>query len=264
MAFGSSNPDQIMETQTKFNLSDHLAQWRAACAQTASIRPENLAELETHLHDSMAALRRQGLSEEEAFLIGARRLGSPSKLAPEYGKVNASEIWFSRLAWMFAGTLLMSAVQTTFQVVSQGSAVLWTKLGNQPLSFNRFYGWDTGWLNQTVGLLLMVLPLTGWFWAARWLLANHSTFDFKPTKPLRLFLAFGALSSMVSLASLWATYGLATWGNIQGSWANHQGVSWTIAAPHAIHIAAKGFAIPLCFYFAWRCVIKRHETLQRV
>lgn len=258
MAFGASNPDQIMETQTKFDLSDSLAQWRAACAQTASIQPENLAELETHLHDSMAALRRQGLSEEEAFLIGTKRLGSPCDLAAEFCKINATEVWFSRLAWMFAGTLMMSAIQASLQVAGSGFAVLWTKLGNVPLSFNRFYGWETGWLNQAVGFLGMLLPLAGWFLAARWLLANHSAFEFKPTKPFRLFLAFGGLSVVISLASLWAIYGLASWGNLQG-------IRWTQTIfTNSVQIAAKGFAIPLCFYFAWRCFSKRDATLSRV
>jgi hypothetical protein len=151
----------------------------------------------------------------------------------------------------------MSAVQTTFQVVATGSAVLWTKLGNQPLSFHRFYGWETGWLHQTVGLLLIVLPLAGWFWAARWLLANHSTFEFKPTKPLQLFVAFGGLSAAVSLTGLWAMNGLAVWGSIRG-------VMWTDAIwGISMRTAAQGFAIPLCFYLAWRCTAKREAALSR-
>ncbi len=258
MAFGASNPDQIMETQTKFDLSDSLAQWRAACAQTAKIRPENLAELEAHLHDSMAALRRQGLSEEEAFLIGTKRLGSPSKLAAEFGKVDASEIWFSRLAWMFAGSLMMSAIQTSFHIVTTGSAVLWTKLGNQPASLTRLNGWQTGWLELAVGLLLNALPLVGWFWAARWLLTNYSTFEFIPTKPLRLFLAFGGWSAGVSLAGLWIMNGLVAWGNIGGAfWTN---AIWGMS----LRTTIQAFAIPLCFFVVWRCVVKQGADLKRV
>ncbi len=257
MAFSASNPDQIMETQTKFDLSDSLAQWRAACAQSATLCPENRAELEAHLHDSMAALRRQGLSEEEAFLVGTKRLGSPSKLAAEFGKVNASEVWFSRLAWMFAGTLLMSAVHVSVSILGTGSAILWTKLGNQPLSFSRFYGWETGWLHTVVGLCLTVLPLVGWFWAARWLLINYSSFDFSPNKPVRVLLAFGALAAAISLTSLFAMRGLAVWGNLTG-------VMWTSAIwGIAVREVFRAFAIPFTFYVAWKYFAKRQTALSR-
>lgn len=257
MAFSPSNPGKIMETPTKFDLSDSLAQWRAACAQSATLRPEDRAELEAHLRDSMAALRRQGLSEEEAFLIGTKRLGAPSKLAAEFGKVNVSEVWFSRIAWMFAGTLMMSAIQTSFHVVTTGSAVLWTKLGNQPPSFTRLNGWETSWLGLAIGLLLVMLPLAGWFWAARRLITHHSTFEFKPTKPLRLFLAFGGMSAAVSLAGLWIMNGLVAWGNIGGVfWTN---AIWSLSLRNTIH----AFAIPLCFFGVWRCVAKREAALLR-
>lgn len=47
-------------------------------------------ELAGHLHDSTEALLKQGLIEEEAFLIARKRIGNVDLLTEEYSKVNAS------------------------------------------------------------------------------------------------------------------------------------------------------------------------------
>jgi hypothetical protein len=99
-----------METRTEFDLNAAIERWRNNLRQSPSIRPENLNELETHLRDSVTAFRKAALSEEEAFLIAARRLGGATTLEPEFAKVNGREVWLSRLLWMLVGAQLWPLV----------------------------------------------------------------------------------------------------------------------------------------------------------
>ncbi len=92
-----------METQSTFILNNAIQSWRDGLGRSPNLREENLAELEGHLRDSVAALQGQGLSEEEAFLLAARRLGHPAGLESEFAKINRREVWVNRLLWMLIG-----------------------------------------------------------------------------------------------------------------------------------------------------------------
>ncbi len=75
-----------METKSDFDLNQNIRQWRDALAQSATMRAEELDELEHHLRDSMTQLRERPLTEEESFLIAARRLGGGEILTREFAK----------------------------------------------------------------------------------------------------------------------------------------------------------------------------------
>jgi hypothetical protein len=92
-----------MEDHTAFVLEHAIANWRQHLGQSPSYRAENLTELESHLRDSVASLTSRGLTDEEAFLVGARRMGTMQALEPEFTKVNGREIWLRRLLWMLVG-----------------------------------------------------------------------------------------------------------------------------------------------------------------
>ena len=53
----------------------HIGGWREHLSRAPQFRPEDVQELEAHLRDSVARWRTKGLSDEEAFLIAAGRLG---------------------------------------------------------------------------------------------------------------------------------------------------------------------------------------------
>lgn len=77
-----------METAIEFDLNVALRLWREQLSQSPQFRAENLDELESHLRDSMASLQTKGLSAEESFLIGARRVGSAAALEREFAGEN--------------------------------------------------------------------------------------------------------------------------------------------------------------------------------
>jgi hypothetical protein len=99
-----------METPTSFNLNDAVRRWRAALSQSPQVREEDLAELEGHLRDGIAGWQARGLTDEEAFLLAARRLGNQTALQTEYAKVNRRHIWMDRLLWMLVGVQLNGLV----------------------------------------------------------------------------------------------------------------------------------------------------------
>lgn len=79
--------DKVMENQTPFDLNDSIQRWKTTLASAPSLRPEDLAELESHLRESTRQLQADGLNEEEAFLIAVRRLGNERELAREFAKL---------------------------------------------------------------------------------------------------------------------------------------------------------------------------------
>jgi len=100
------NLEQLMEPTTPFDLNQAIQRWRENLGQSPAFRSENLLELEAHLRDSVAALQRHGLSEEEAFLVAGRRIGRPDMLQQQFGKLNVGKVWAERIVWMLIGVQL--------------------------------------------------------------------------------------------------------------------------------------------------------------
>ena len=100
--------------KSEFELETAVRGWRDRLSQSPQFRAENLNELEAHLRDSIAVLLNQRLTDEEAFLIATHRIGCAAALEPEFAKVNAREVWLSRLFWMAVG------VQLWFVIISAG------------------------------------------------------------------------------------------------------------------------------------------------
>ncbi len=94
-----------MENSPGFELNQAIGRWRERLAGLRSFGADDLEELENHLRESIVELQAQGLSVEEAFLVGTERLGSDCRLAQEYAKANAKRIWNGRAAWMLGGVV---------------------------------------------------------------------------------------------------------------------------------------------------------------
>ncbi len=79
-----------MATASQFDLNNALQLWLDGLAQSPQFKAADLAELESHVRDSVNQLQTQGLSSEESFLVATRRVGGLEKLEPEFAKVNRS------------------------------------------------------------------------------------------------------------------------------------------------------------------------------
>ena len=114
-----------MET-TPFDLNRTIQHWRENLAQSPAFRSENVAELESHLRDSVAGLQTHGLSAEEAFMVAAKRIGKGTTLETEFAKVNGQSVWLDRLLWIVIavqGWLVISTATISLVTVAAGAAV---------------------------------------------------------------------------------------------------------------------------------------------
>lgn len=78
-----------MENETPFDLESAIRKWHDSLLQSSRLRAEELEELELHLRDSLSALQKRGLSEEEAWIIAQKRLGQRETLKNEFAKVTS-------------------------------------------------------------------------------------------------------------------------------------------------------------------------------
>lgn len=178
-----------METTTAFVLNDAIVSWRDGLSRSPHVREEDLAELEAHLRDSVAALQSRGLTDEESFLLAARRLGNPSGLEPEFAKVNRREVWLNRLLWMLVGIQAWGLVCGLSHAVGD-AAVLGSLAGlgyNYQPSFRGTFPWaDQSLLPAALLLLAHLLALAGGVGVCWWLaLRKEHTVRERIAKALR-------------------------------------------------------------------------------
>jgi hypothetical protein len=86
-----------MATPIQFDLNTALCDWREKLRQSPHFRAENLDELESHLRDSVTVLQTKGLTADEAFTIGIRRVGEPGALEGQFAAENGGRGWRDNL-----------------------------------------------------------------------------------------------------------------------------------------------------------------------
>jgi len=74
-------------------LEEQIAQWRSYLRSRQTIHPVDIAELEDHLREQIAALSAAGLSPDEAFLVAVKRLGSLDALSREFALEHSDRLW---------------------------------------------------------------------------------------------------------------------------------------------------------------------------
>jgi len=175
-----------MATTTPFHLDHAIQLWREHLATSPQFQADEVAELESHLRDSVIALQSQGLSPEESFIIASRRVGSVEQIEPEFRKVNRrfkTLIPFLLILMLLSAScfLLWATLQLPRMVGPRGGipfpgftvmAMKWKNLLVLPPFFAVVYcgyvalkptgkrpGW-TGFFATSVGLvILLTLPV---------------------------------------------------------------------------------------------------------
>ena len=75
------------------SLEAQIEQWRSYLRRRQAIRPHDVAELEDHLRDHVAALRAAGLSDDEAFLVAVKRMGALDTISNEFAREHSDRLW---------------------------------------------------------------------------------------------------------------------------------------------------------------------------
>jgi len=82
-----------MTTDKAPALDELIASWRDWMERRDALSIRDVDELESHLRDRVDALTAAGLTDDEAFLIAVKRLGSMDDLSREYAAEHSGRLW---------------------------------------------------------------------------------------------------------------------------------------------------------------------------
>ena len=88
-----------------FDLNQEITKWRNNLTQSETLGESDIDELEGHLREGVVSLKGSKLSDEEAFLVAAYRLGATARLSDEYAKINRGKRFRQNVSWIITGIL---------------------------------------------------------------------------------------------------------------------------------------------------------------
>ena len=74
-------------------LEQQIDQWRSYLRRRQAIHSVDVAELEDHLREQVAALTEAGLAIDEAFLVAVKRMGDLDALSREFAREHSERLW---------------------------------------------------------------------------------------------------------------------------------------------------------------------------
>ena len=203
-------------------LEEQIAQWRSYLRSRQAIHAVDIAELEDHLREQIAALTAAGLAPDEAFLVAVKRLGNLDALSREFAREHSDRLW-KQLVMPPADTGEQKSAALTDAIVAFCLAVAAAVAIKLPALFGLDLDENEGFYLRNIGLF--VLPLvTGYFvWkrgvsvgTVRWLAAAFvaagvfaNVYPFTPGGNTE------ALAALHAPIALWIVVGVAYAG---GRW----------------------------------------------
>ncbi|MBK8164845.1 MAG: hypothetical protein IPK64_02655 [bacterium] len=208
-------------------LEEQIDQWRGYLRRRQAIQSVDVAELEDHLREQIAALADAGLAYDEAFLVAVKRMGSLDALSREFAREHSDRLW-KQLVIAPAGAGETSAGAGREALVAFGLALAAAAFVKAPSLFGLHWGQAEGFYLRNVSLFVLPL-LAGYFVWKRGL---------GPRDLSRLVVVFVAAALVVNLLpfvaggstevlaglhlpiALWLAVGLAyaggRWGQVAG------------------------------------------------
>ena len=74
-------------------IEEQITQWREYLRRRRAIVGPDVEELESHLREQIAMLTQVGLTEDEAFLVAVKRMGSLDELSREFAREHSERLW---------------------------------------------------------------------------------------------------------------------------------------------------------------------------
>ena len=102
-----------METK-QFDLQHEIKNYLNKLLLNGNLTNSDAMEIESHIKDGVDSLTRNGLSEEEAFLITLKRVGNADLLSEEYNKVNPFFVSNKIRSFSIIGLALILSLGTIF------------------------------------------------------------------------------------------------------------------------------------------------------
>ena len=83
----------MSKSEESVSLEEQVDQWRSYLLRRQAIHSVDVAELEDHLREQVAALVKAGLSIDEAFLVAVKRMGALDDLTREFAREHSDRLW---------------------------------------------------------------------------------------------------------------------------------------------------------------------------
>jgi hypothetical protein len=74
-------------------LESRIEEWRCHVGRSRAITAADVDELEDHLREQIERLQDAGLSDDEAFIVGIRRMGNLDAVAREFARAHSDRLW---------------------------------------------------------------------------------------------------------------------------------------------------------------------------
>jgi hypothetical protein len=146
-------------------LEEQIGQWRSYLHRRQAIHAVDVAELEDHLREQVAALVDAGLTTDEAFLVAVKRMGDLDALSREFALEHADRLWKQLVVPSDIGDA--RGRPRTDAIVAFGLAVLAAIAIKIPALFGMDLNQDGGFYARNLSLFVLPL-LTGYFaWKRR-------------------------------------------------------------------------------------------------
>lgn len=84
---------QALNQNLNQSLQSQVQQWRTYLSLEAAMSPDDIDELEDHLHGHLDALISSGLSQDEAFIVAVKRIGDVNSLCREFAVAHSDRLW---------------------------------------------------------------------------------------------------------------------------------------------------------------------------
>ena len=135
-------------------LEDQIAQWRLYLRRRRTIQDPDVEELESQLRKQIAALNEAGLADDEAFLIGVKRMGSLDALSREFAREHSERLWKQLVIAPEAGE--PEKATRTETIVALGLAIAAAVAIKVPSLFGlRLSGGDEAFYARNAGLFVL-------------------------------------------------------------------------------------------------------------
>src|SRR5690606_17905186 len=212
--------------ETPASLEAQIDRWRSYLNRRQAIHSVDVAELEDHLREQIAALTGAGLAADEAFLVAVKRMGELDAISREFAREHSERLWKQLVAPSGAGDT--QAAARTNAVVAFSLAVAAAVAIKAPALFGIHLDSDGGFYARNLSLLVLpfltayfvwkrqlparVLPWLGAAFVAAAVFAN--AYPFAPGGSTE------ALTALHLPIALWLVVGIAYAG---GRWSQVQG-----------------------------------------
>ena len=207
-------------------LEEQIERWRSYLRRRQAIHSADVAELEDHLREQIAALAEAGLAAEEAFFVAVKRLGDLDALSREFAREHSERLWKQLV--VASGEAGEGRAARADAVVAFGLAVAAAVVVKVPALFGLDLDRHEGFYVRNASLFVLPL-LAGYFvWkrrlaagTARWLAAAFlAAAVFANVYPFRPDGSTVALTALHLPIALWLVVGVAyaggRWGEVAG------------------------------------------------